>query len=460
MPATVLIVDDEQHTREGLELALQEKYDVYLADGAEEAFNLMETEDFDVVLTDLRMVGTSGMSVIDHAIRLSCSPVCIMMTAYGDVDVAVEAMKRGAFDFLPKPLNLEKLEILIRRALDSSKLEKENKDLHQRLDKKYSFDGILGESAALEAVLEKVRLVAPSKASVLLQGETGTGKELIAQAIHQNSDRDRGPFVPVHCAALPANLLESELFGHEKGAFTGAVERRIGRFEAADKGTLFLDEIGEIDSSTQVKLLRFLESKTIERLGSMKPISLDTRLVCATNRDLEKMVKKGEFRDDLFYRLNVVRINLPPLRDRPEDIPTLLQHFLFQFSEENGFEQPIPNENALDVLRAYLWPGNVRELRNFCENMVVLKRGKEITEYDLEPRFSNSSAFPTDELPPSDVLSVEENEKRLLRNALVRSGGNRTKAAELMGISRRTLHRKLGRWPELDVREPKVEPSG
>ncbi|MFP6887292.1 MAG: sigma-54 dependent transcriptional regulator, partial [Opitutales bacterium] len=315
MPASILIVDDEQHTREGLELALQDKYDVYLASGPEEAFNLMDTENFDVVLTDLRMVGSSGMSIIDQAICHPQQPVCIMMTAYGDVDVAVEAMKRGAFDFLSKPLNLEKLEILIRRALDSRKLEKENENLHKRLDKKFSFDGILGESAALEEVLEKVRLVAPSKASILLQGETGTGKELIAQAIHQNGDRIRGPFVPVHCAALPANLLESELFGHEKGAFTGATERRIGRFEAADKGTLFLDEIGEIDPSTQVKLLRFLESKTIERLGSMKPITVDARLVCASNRDLEKMVKKGEFRDDLFYRLNVVRIQLPTLRE-------------------------------------------------------------------------------------------------------------------------------------------------
>ena len=332
MPATILIVDDEQHTREGLELALEDKFDVYLASDPEEAFNLLDAEKFDIVLTDLRMSGSSGMSVIDHAIRLPNRPVCIMMTAYGDIDVAVEAMKRGAFDFLSKPLNLEKLEILIRRGLDSRNLKEENADLHRRLDKKYSFDGILGESSALEEVLEKVRLVAPSKASVLLQGETGTGKELIAQAIHQNSDCARGPFVPVHCAALPANLLESELFGHEKGAFTGATERRIGRFEAADKGTLFLDEIGEIDPSTQVKLLRFLESKTIERLGSMKPIAVNARLVCATNRNLEKMVKKGEFRDDLFYRLNVIRIQLPSLRERADDVPILLNHFLEEFA--------------------------------------------------------------------------------------------------------------------------------
>ncbi|MBC8348536.1 MAG: sigma-54 dependent transcriptional regulator [Verrucomicrobia bacterium] len=454
MPATILIVDDEQHTREGLELALEEKYDIYLASDPEEAFNLLDAEKFDIVLTDLRMSGSSGMSVIDHAIRMPNRPVCIMMTAYGDVDVAVEAMKRGAFDFLSKPLNLEKLEILIRRGLDSRNLTEENAALHRRLDKKYSFDGILGESSALEEVLEKVRLVAPSKASVLLQGETGTGKELIAQAIHQNSDRARGPYVPVHCAALPANLLESELFGHEKGAFTGAAERRIGRFEAADNGTLFLDEIGEIDPSTQVKLLRFLESKTIERLGSMKPIVVNARLVCATNRNLENMLKKGEFRDDLFYRLNVIRIQLPSLRERADDVPILLNHFLEEFAEENGLTTPIPSAQALSILRSYSWPGNVRELRNFCENMVVLKRGSEITEYDLDPRFSAPTDLLVDERSPGENLSVEENEKRLLRNALVRAGGNRTKAAELMGVSRRTLHRKLDRWPELDVREP------
>lgn len=455
MPASILIVDDEQHTREGLELALEDKFDVYLAASAEEAFNLMESEHFDVVLTDLRMAGPSGMSVIDHAIRRPRQPVCIMMTAYGDVDVAVEAMKRGAFDFLSKPVNLEKLELLIHRALDSRKLEKENVELHQRLDKKYSFDGILGESSALENVLEQVRLVAPSKATVLLEGETGTGKELIAQAIHQNSELSRGPFVPVHCAALPANLLESELFGHEKGAFTGASERRVGRFEAANGGTLFLDEIGEIDASTQVKLLRFLETKSIERLGSMKSIEADARLVCATNQNLAEMVAANQFREDLFYRLNVVRLRMPPLRERADDIPLLLTHFLQAYAKENSLAAPALSDSALATLRAYRWPGNIRELRNFCENVVVLKRGGAISEYDLDPRFSTPPDATPEERAPTETLSMEENEKRLLRNALVRSGGNRTQAAKLMGISRRTLHRKLAQWPELDVRNPK-----
>lgn len=452
MKPNLLIVDDERHTREGLELALEDKFEVFLASSPQEAFNVMESESLEVVLTDLKMGSQSGMTVIDQAISLRSQPICIMMTAYGEVDVAVEAMKRGAFDFLAKPVNLEKLDMLIRRGLESKNLKKENTELHNRLDKKFSFGGILGKSQALEQVLDKVKLVGPSKATVLLTGETGTGKELVAQSIHQNSDRSRGPFVPVHCAALPSNLLESELFGHEKGAFTGASEKRIGRFESANKGTLFLDEIGEIDAATQVKLLRFLESKTIERLGSLNTIEIDTRLVCATNKNLLEMTQNGEFREDLYYRLNVVTIELPPLRDRGDDVTLLLDHFLKQFSEENDFPAPRLNPEATVVLNSYKWPGNIRELRNFCENLVVLNRGGDITPYDLDPRFfsdASSNAEVSEIKTPS--LSVEENEKRLLRNALLQSGGNRTKAAELMGVSRRTLHRKLVRWPELDT---------
>ncbi|MGB0408577.1 MAG: sigma-54-dependent transcriptional regulator [Opitutales bacterium] len=453
MPATILIVDDEKNTREGLGLALEEDYEVYMVSGAEEAFNLMEAETFDVVLTDLRMAGKSGLTVIDKAIKLPNRPICIMMTAYGNVETAVEAMRRGAFDFLTKPVSLEKLEILIQRALKSRTIEKENVVLHERLDKKYRFDGIVGNSSGLTDVLDKVRLVAPSKATVLLEGETGTGKELIAQAIHQNSERSRQAFVPVHCAALAANLLESELFGHEKGAFTGATERRIGRFEAADGGTLFLDEIGEIDASTQVKLLRFLETRTFERLGSSKPIRVDVRLVCATNRNLSEMAQRGEFREDLLYRLNVITINLPPLRDRAEDLPVLLNHYIKHFSSENGLPPIRLTEGATRALTAYRWPGNIRELRNFCENTVVLKRGSELSEYDLETKYTaepKALVAENQALSSNPTLSREENEKRLLRSALIKSNGNRTKAAELMGISRRTLHRKLAQWPELD----------
>ena len=486
MIPSVLIVDDEKHTREGLLLALEDHYDVSVAASADEAFNLLDAHEFDVIVTDLRMPGKSGLKVIDKALTLPNRPVVIMMTAYGNIDSAVEAMRRGAFDFLTKPVNLEKLEILIQRALKSRTMEVEVKQLHERLDRKFSFEGIVGHSARLAEVIERVKLVAPSRATVLIEGETGTGKELIAQAIHQASPRLRAPFLAVHCAALPSALLESELFGHEKGSFTGATERRVGRFEAADGGTIFLDEIGEVSPSTQVKLLRFLETRAVERIGSQKPVQLDVRLVAATNRNLEQMVAQGTFREDLFFRLNVVRITTPPLRDRSDDLPLLLEHFIAEFSKENQVPPLIIEPGALKHLIAYAWPGNIRELRNFAENAVVLRRGGRLTEFDLEPRFRGEVLFPhvprPAAAPQSDgavsasapppfaggagapggasanalvasgpSLSVEDNERRLLRQALMESRGNRTQAAKLMGISRRTLHRKLAQWPELDV---------
>ncbi|MGA2052865.1 MAG: sigma-54 dependent transcriptional regulator [Opitutales bacterium] len=459
MSASILIVDDEKNTREGLAAALEGEYEVFQAADAEEAFRLMKAETFAVVLTDLRMAGKSGLKVIEEALKLPYKPVCILMTAYGNVETAVEAMKRGAYDFLTKPVSLEKLEILIKRALQEKSLAKENTALHERLDQQYGLEGIVGHSKALLNVLEQVKQVASSRATVLVLGETGTGKELVAQMIHQNSPRARGPFVAAHCAAIPAGLLESELFGHEKGAFTGATERRIGRFEAADGGTLFLDEVGDLDATTQVKLLRFLETRSFERVGSHKPIQVDVRLVCATHRDLSAMVAKGEFREDLFYRLNVVPITLPPLRERAEDLPLLLDHYLQLFAKENGVAAPRLSAGALSALQKYAWPGNVRELRNFCENAVVLKRGGEIPEYDLDPTFLGAPALAAGAAGGGEAggalarqpFSRAENEKRLLRQALVEAKGNRTRAAELMGISRRTLHRKLAEWPELDV---------
>ena len=453
MKPNLLIVDDEHHTREGLELALEEEFEVFCASSAEEAIQALDNEDFKVVLTDLRMPGDSGMRVIDHSLIHPAKPICIMMTAYGEVNIAVEAMKRGAFDFLPKPVNLEQLELLIKKGLKEKKISFEVKQSLNLQENKSKLEAILGNSPALEEVTKKVRLVGPSKATVLLNGETGTGKELFAQAIHQNSDRSSLPFVAVHCAALPSNLLESELFGHEKGAFTGASEKRIGRFESANRGTLFLDEIGEIDSSTQVKLLRFLESKTIERLGSSKTLELDVRLVCATNRNLLGMVQSGEFREDLYYRLNVVTIQLPPLRERGNDLLLLITHFLKYYSEENEFEVPRINKATNSILQKYNWPGNIRELRNFCENLVILKRGQEVFPYDLDSRFTllENSVEKVGVVSVSS-LSVEENEKRLLRDALIESDGNKTKAAQLLGMSRRTLHRKLDRWPELDLK--------
>jgi DNA-binding NtrC family response regulator len=464
MMPSVLIVDDEKHTREGLQQALADSYDVSVAANADEAFNLMDAEEFLVIVTDLRMPGKSGLKIIDKALSLPYKPAVIMMTAYGNIETAVEAMKRGAVDFLTKPVNIERLELLIQRAIKSKTLEVEVDKLHARLDEKFNFENIIGHSDALKHTLDQVRLVAASKATVLIEGESGTGKELIAQAIHQASPRSRGNFVAVHCAALSESLLESEIFGHERGAFTGAVDRRVGRFESADGGTLFLDEIGEISASTQVKLLRFLETKSIERVGGSKPIDLDVRLVAATNRNLEKMVKEGKFREDLYFRLNVVRLLMPPLRDRADDVPVLLAHFIKQFSVENGVPALLVEPGAMRTLQAYSWPGNIRELRNFAENAVVLNRGGKIGEADLDPKFrwapaSGVAAGATASQSPEGsvsaqvpaTLSVEENEKRLLKEALFKARGNRTKAAEFMGISRRTLHRKLAQWPELDA---------
>lgn len=453
MVPSVLIVDDEKHTREGLQQALQEHYDVSVAASADEAFNLMDAQEFEVIITDLRMPGKSGLKVIDKALALANKPAVIMMTAYGSIDSAVEAMKRGAVDFLTKPVQIERLEILIQRALKTKTLEVEVKQLHERLDEKFNVEGIVGHSPKLAAVIERVKLVAPSKATILIEGETGTGKELIAQAIHQASPRARAPFVPVHCAALPPQLLESELFGHERGSFTGATERREGRFELADTGTVFLDEIGEIGPEIQVKLLRFLETKSFERIGSSKTMTVDVRLVAATNRNLEQMVKDGKFREDLFFRLNVVRITTPPLRERTEDIPVLLEHFIKVYSKENAYEPVTVEPGAMRYLQSYPWPGNIRELRNFAENAVVLRRGGKISEFDLEPRFRGEVAPPPSMVTatPANPYSVEDNEKRLLKEALMKARGNRTKAAQLLGISRRTLHRKIAEWPELDV---------
>ncbi len=453
MVPSVLIVDDEKHTREGLQQALQEHYDVSVAASADEAFNLMEAQEFEVILTDLRMPGKSGLKVIDKALTLVNKPAVLMMTAYGNIESAVEAMKRGAVDFLTKPVQIERLEILIQRALKTKTLEVEVKQLHERLDNKFNIEGIVGHSTKLVEVIARMKLVAPSKATILIEGETGTGKELIAQAIHQASPRARAPFVPVHCAALPAALLESELFGHERGSFTGATERREGRFESADGGTIFLDEIGEIGPEIQVKLLRFIETKSFERIGSTKTITVDVRLVAATNRNLEQMVKEGKFREDLFFRLNVVRITMPPLRERTDDIPVLLEHFIKMYAAENAYEPVLIESGAMQHLQRYPWPGNIRELRNFSENAVVLRRGGKITEFDLEPKFRGEVAPPPSLQTPSPAnpYSVEAHAKILLREALMKARGNRTKAAQLLGISRRTLHRKLAQSPELDV---------
>jgi DNA-binding NtrC family response regulator len=366
------------------------------------------------------------------------------MTAYGSEELAVDAMKRGADDYIAKGrLQIDELEMRIARALRQQNLESENVSLRQQLDAKFGLENIVGESPAMQEIFEVVRQVAPSRATVLLTGESGTGKELVAKAIHQLSPRARQPFVAVHCAALAPTLLESELFGHEKGAFTGAHERRIGRFEQAQGGTLFLDEIGEIDATLQVKLLRFLGERTFERVGSNKTLTADARLVAATNKNLEDLVKAGKFREDLFFRLRVVEIHLPPLRERAGDIPLLAQSFLREFARENGKPVNDFTADALEALMNYSWPGNVRELRTAIEHAVVLCRGEKIGARDWPPSVRGGGGRGETPLSQRNDLTVKEAEKQLMIRALKESDGNRTMAARKIGMSRRTFHRKL-----------------
>ena len=445
---SLLIVDDEKTTREGLRAAFEDKFDVYVAEDAARAWQLLEEESFAVLLTDLRMAGEDGLKLIRRAKSLEHPPVCILMTAYGSEDVAVQAMKEGADDYISKgKLQIDELELRIRRALQRQDLESENRQLHQRLEKRFGVENIIGEAPAMKEVFETIRAVAPTKATVLITGESGTGKELVAKAIHQNSTRAKGPMVTVNCAALPSTLLESELFGAERGAYTGAHERRIGRIEQAQGGTLFLDEIGEIDATTQVKLLRFLGERTFERLGSSKTLTADVRLLTATNKDLMVLVKEGKFREDLYYRLSVVPIHLPPLRARALDIPALAAAFLREFATDNGKAVTSISTEALELMLKYHWPGNVRELRAAIEHAVVLCRGDQILGRDLPQAVRTPQSVYTEQSTREQLatgkLSMKDAEKQLMIHALQETGGNRTLAAKQLGISRRTLHRRL-----------------
>ena len=446
----VLIVDDEKNTRDGLARALRRSYEVLVAESGATALNLLSEKPVDVMLSDLRMPGMDGMTLMQRALANSPQLICILLTAYGNIETAVDAMRHGATDFLTKPVNLEQLEMVLKRVLRSRRAETENIELHEQLDSKFGMENIIGSSPEMQQIFDTVRQVAASRATVLIQGESGTGKELIAKAIHRLSPRKNGAFVPVHCAALSSTLLESELFGHEKGAFTGAAERRKGRFELADGGSLFLDEIGEVDASVQVKILRALEERRFERVGGQESIDVDTRLIAATNRDLKKMVADGTFREDLYYRLYVVVIHLPALRERTSDIPMLLKHFLDGFNQENGRAIEGFSPDALDLLMAYRWPGNVRELRNVVEQMVVLSRSQRIGVRDL-PAHIRDTGGGSGEFVSMESGTLEEMEKRAIRQALKETGGNRTQAAEKLGISRRTLHRKIAEYGFTEV---------
>lgn len=457
----LLIIDDEKSTRDGLRMGLEGSFDIYTASNLTEAKTILETEPIDAILTDLRLGGESGMDILTTAQKLANPPTCIMMTAYGSVDAAVEAMKRGAYHFVTKPLNLDEVEILLKRALRSRGLESENKQLQSCINPSQGLEKLLGKSPAMETIFQQIRQIAPTKATVLIEGESGTGKELVGAAIHTLSGRPQEKLVIVNCAALSSQLLESELFGHEKGSFTGASQRRIGRFEQANGGTLILDEIGEIDATTQVKLLRALSEKTIERVGSNTPIKIDVRLIAATNKSLKELVHQGNFREDLYFRLNVVSIHMPPLRERKEDIVLLSNSFLREFAKENNRPFKPLADSAMKMLLAYQWPGNVRELRTVIEHGVVMSNDSIIDSQHL-PQFIQETnldslllSAPPALLPESlyqhplcstsssEKFNLQELERQAIFSALKTAKGNRSLAAQWLGISRRTLQRKL-----------------
>ena len=443
---TILIVDDDRDTRDGLARALSGAYRTVVAADAESAMAALAADpSIALMLSDVRMPGADGVSLMKAAKAAHPHLAVILLTAYGSIDAAVAAMKDGADDFIAKPVDLDQLELRVEKEMRHADLRNEVKSLHAALDEKYGLEQIVGSSDAMKKVFRTVRQVAPSDATVLLEGPSGTGKEVVAHAIHNLSRRSDGPFVAVHCAALTPTLLESELFGHEKGAFTGAVSRQIGRFEAANGGTLFLDEISEIDPSTQIKLLRVLEDRTFERVGGTETLHTDIRVVAATNRDFKAYVDAGKFREDLYYRLNVVGIKLPPLKDRHGDIPLLAQRFLREYSAKNGDRVKSISPEAMSILEAYPWPGNVRELRNAIEKMVVLAEGERLAPSDVPEEMRAAASLhgtpAARAMPPGGTLS--DTEKNRVLAALAANGGNRSRAADALGISRRTIQRKL-----------------
>ena len=442
MQGTILIVDDEKHTREGLRRSLEEEFDVYTAGNTDEALNVLNSDQIDLVVTDLRLGGEDGMMLIERILQRPRPPICILMTAYGSIATAVEAMKRGAYDFVTKPVNIDELGIKISRAIKGQQTEQENLHLKQQVDRRFGLESIIGESKAMHDIFDTIRQIAPSRATVLILGESGTGKELIAHAIHNLSNRNKARFVAFNCAAFSPQLIESELFGHERGAFTGAVERRLGRFEQAAGGTLFLDEIAEVDSNVQVKLLRALDPGVFERVGGNQSIRADVRLIAATNRDLGSSVREGKFREDLYYRLNVVQIRVPPLREHKEDIPLLANAFLKEICERDGKAFRPLSPEAMECLLQYDWPGNVRELKGAIDSGVTLSTGQQITPKDL-PFSVRGKTESFASIDAQNHVNLHENERRLIIRALGECEGNRTEAAKKLGISRRTLHRRL-----------------
>ena len=458
MKFKLLIVDDEKNIREGLAASLDmDGYETVCAAGGEEAWDLFGRGDIDLVITDLRMPGMDGEELMRRILAENPGFPVVILTGHGTVENAVNAMRDGAWDFLTKPVNLDRLSLLVKRALDNRELVIRHREMEADLERNRLSRDMIGKSPVMRKVLDTIGRAAPTKASILITGESGVGKELVADAIHELSPRKGKPLVKVNCAALSANLLESELFGHEKGAFTGAVSRRRGRFELANEGTLFLDEIGEIDQSIQIKLLRVLQEREFERVGGEETIETDVRVVAATNKDLKAEIEKGNFREDLYFRLNVVSIDVPPLRDRKEDIPIMAASFLREFAGENDKDIDGINEKAYARLCSYGWPGNIRELRNCMESAVVMCRKKLITEEDLPPALQSGGDDGWVRVPVNS--SLEEAEKLIIRAAITFHKGNKSKAAETLGIGRKTLHRKIGA-PDEDHNEQKAESKG
>jgi DNA-binding NtrC family response regulator len=442
MTFTLLVVDDEKNIREGLAASLEmDGYRVVTAEDGLEGWKRYEKGDIDLVITDLKMPGMSGEEFLRNVGAETPGVPVIVLTGHGTVENAVAAMRNGAYDFLTKPVNLDRLSILVKRALENRTLALTHKRMEEELAYQKQFQTIIGTSAPMRRVFDTISRAAPAKASVLITGESGVGKELVADAIHELSPRKGKPLVKVHCAALAASLLESELFGHEKGAFTGAVSRTRGRFELANEGTLFLDEIGEVDQNIQIKLLRVLQEKKFERVGGEETIETDVRIVAATNKDLKAEIDRGTFREDLYYRLNVVNIQVPPLRERKDDLPLLISAFLKEFAGENGKQITGINDRARSCLYAYDWPGNVRELRNCMESSVVMAKGNTITEEDLPPSLRQRNDEGWIRIPLG--TSLEDSEKIIIRDTLSFLKGNKSKTAQMLDIGRKTLHRKL-----------------
>jgi two-component system NtrC family response regulator len=443
---SILLIDDDESLRRVMEFSLAEAgYAVSAVPGGEEGLRLFEKNSFDAVVTDITMRGMGGMEVLKRVQERDARVPVIIITAYGTIESAVEAMKQGAFDYVTKPFNRDELRLILERALRMRRLEHENVELRAEIRDRHRFEGMIGNSEKVRSVMDMAGRVAVSDASVLITGESGTGKELLAKGVHYNSPRADGPFVAVNCAAIPETLIESELFGHVKGAFTGAVRDKEGKFERAGGGTLFLDEIGELRIDLQAKILRALQEKTVDRVGGSRPVPVDVRVIAATNRDIERAVKDGKFREDIYYRLSVITLHMPPLRERKEDIPLLVEYFLKKY---NPSVEVALEPEALAALMAYGWPGNVRELENAIERASVLRRGNVISRSELPDRLIRGAMGVEDIILnlPEEGISLEDLEKSLIVKALEKHKGNQTRAAEYLGITRPTLIYRMEKY--------------